>query len=421
MKKYIIFFFINLLISANANFVHIPIQEAGRIKPLDTFARNQLLLFSGKDFLKSEIKGEADLAAIDWLIKLLSNPSEELHRKVFYISKWDNSPDVEIGLGLDGRESHRYSFYEIIDGFRNNQELLEGLQSKNPESYTFVEKQIIEVYKKVVLYDEIAHSFTCILPLIEIKNQDIRDALNIRNDIEKVSYSFFVNNTQLFSPMLENLLASNPDNWSEKDNELNTILHSLEQLSRYQYANALKILPSGAKDEVWLSPWEIMDPGNVNQDYSSLIIQLEKIIYQNSNDNIDVNEFENYFSLLEDTSNNNYFSKMKREVNYNSFKFFKKSLIFFIISIIILGLYWIIKNDLFRKFSLGLLSIGFFIHTLGIINRMLIMSRPPVTTLYESILFVCFVLIFISIIFELIRKDSLGLFIGYFTHDAKLY
>ena len=150
-----------------------------------------------------------------------------------------------------------------------------------------------------------------------------------------------------------------------------------------------------------------MDPGNVNQDYSSLIIQLEKIIYQNSNDNIDVNEFENYFSLLEDTSNNNYFSKMKREVNYNSFKFFKKSLMFFIVSIIILGLYWIIKNDLFRKFSLGLLSIGFFIHTLGIINRMLIMSRPPVTTLYESILFVCFVLIFISIIFELIRKDSL--------------
>ena len=78
MKKYIIFFFINLLISANANFVHIPIQEAGRIKPLDTFARNQLLLFSGKDFLKSEIKGEPDLTAIDWLIRLLSNPSLSL-------------------------------------------------------------------------------------------------------------------------------------------------------------------------------------------------------------------------------------------------------------------------------------------------------------------------------------------------------
>ena len=95
-----------------------------------------------------------------WLINLLSNPSEELHREVFYISKWDNSPDVEIGLGLDGRDSHRYSFHEIINGFRNNQELLEGLQSKNPESYTFVEKQIIEVYKKVVLYDEINLTLT---------------------------------------------------------------------------------------------------------------------------------------------------------------------------------------------------------------------------------------------------------------------
>ena len=137
MKKIKILLFIfsfSTMIIANTNFSHLPIQESGRIKPLDTFARNHLLLFSGKEYLKSDIDDEPNLAAIDWLIKLLSNPSEELHRKVFYISKWDNSPDVEIGLGLDGRESHRYSFHEIIEGFRNHEDLLEGLQSKNPES-----------------------------------------------------------------------------------------------------------------------------------------------------------------------------------------------------------------------------------------------------------------------------------------------
>ena len=55
---------------------------------------------------------------------------------------------------------------------------------------------------------------------------------------------------------------------------------------------------------------------------------------------------------------------------------------------------------------------GFIIHTYGIIIRMIIMSRPPVTTLYESILFVNFVLILISLIFEFIRKDSFGILIG---------
>ena len=412
---------ISLFLMANTEFSHFPIQESGRIKPLDTFARNQLLLFNGKDYLKSDDENEKNITAIEWLIKLLSNPSEELNRKIFHISKWDNSPEVEVGLGLDGRDSHKYSFYEIIEGFRNNQELLKGLQSKNPESYTYVEKQIIDIYKKVVFLDEIAHSFTCILPLIEISNDEIRLALNIREDIQKVSYSFFVNSTQLFSPLLENLLSSNPDNWTERDRELNKILYALEQLTRYQYANALKIIPSSPSADVneWLSPWEIMDPNQINPKQSQLILQLEKLIYENLNNDegLNLSEFDSYDFLLneinKDISNSNInFSKMNREVQYNNFKFFNKSLIFYLISLIVLGMYWLLKNDILRKIALAMISIGLFIHSTGIINRMIIMSRPPVTTLYESIIFVCFVLVFISIIFELIRKDSLGLFIG---------
>ena len=52
IKKYSIIFFSLLLIcmlqAENFSFLHIPIQEEGRIKPLDTFARNQLLKLYGK-------------------------------------------------------------------------------------------------------------------------------------------------------------------------------------------------------------------------------------------------------------------------------------------------------------------------------------------------------------------------------------
>ena len=34
--------------ASNFEFIHIPIQEQGRIKPLDSFARNQLLKLYGK-------------------------------------------------------------------------------------------------------------------------------------------------------------------------------------------------------------------------------------------------------------------------------------------------------------------------------------------------------------------------------------
>ena len=134
----------SFLFSNSNNFSSIPIQESGRIKPLDTYARNQLLLIYGKDKIHEKNK---TIEAIDWLVNLLINTEEELKREVFYISSWSNSPEVEISLGLDtlNRESHRYSFYEIIKSFKNNVDLLENLKLKK-EQPTYVEQQIIDIY-----------------------------------------------------------------------------------------------------------------------------------------------------------------------------------------------------------------------------------------------------------------------------------
>ena len=185
--------FSSFLFSELNEFSSIPIQESGRIKPLDTYARNQLLLIYGKDKIHEKDK---TIEAIDWLVNLLINTEEELKREIFYISSWSNSPEVEISLGLDSlnRKSHRYSFYEIIKSFKNNIDLLENLKLKQEEP-TYVEQQIIDIYSKLVAYDEIAHSFKCLLPFLSINNNEIKKQLHLDNN-EKVSYAFFVRNIQ---------------------------------------------------------------------------------------------------------------------------------------------------------------------------------------------------------------------------------
>ena len=47
-KFFLLVFFCSILISEEFKFENIPIQESGRIKPLDTYARNQLLRLYGK-------------------------------------------------------------------------------------------------------------------------------------------------------------------------------------------------------------------------------------------------------------------------------------------------------------------------------------------------------------------------------------
>ena len=68
--------------------------------------------------------------------------------------------------------------------------------------------------------------------------------------------------------------------------------------------------------------------------------------------------------------------------------------------------------DLFRKVAYGSMISGFILHTYGIILRMIIMSRPPISTIYETVIFVGFVIVLFSMVIEYLRKDGLGIFIG---------
>ena len=76
----ILFFENSRLYAGEFSVKDIPIQESGRIKPLDTYARNQALTFYGKRKIKHE-----ELSAIDWLLDLFIYPDKGLGQKVFNI------------------------------------------------------------------------------------------------------------------------------------------------------------------------------------------------------------------------------------------------------------------------------------------------------------------------------------------------
>ena len=69
-------------------------------------------------------------------------------------------------------------------------------------------------------------------------------------------------------------------------------------------------------------------------------------------------------------------------------------------------------RNLFYKASFIILFSGFAFHFTGILFRMVIMQRPPVSTLYESILFVGLVSVGLSLWMEKQRAEGEGLLIG---------
>ena len=79
---YILIIVSTFINAASFEFSDIPIQENGRIKPIDTFAKNQLLSIYAKRSLKSE-----EMSAVEWIIDLLSNLQEMKDQKYFVSSK----------------------------------------------------------------------------------------------------------------------------------------------------------------------------------------------------------------------------------------------------------------------------------------------------------------------------------------------
>ena len=113
MKKviFIASFVFSCVLSNDFTFNELPIQEDGRIKPLDTYANNQLLRFYGKKSFKDEDEGK--ILAIDWIKKVFIDTENEISRGLFNI----RNPEVAYSLGLDKNKGHKYSFLDIINGF----------------------------------------------------------------------------------------------------------------------------------------------------------------------------------------------------------------------------------------------------------------------------------------------------------------
>ena len=390
----------------------LPVLQSGRIKPLDTYSKNSLLQFYGKKSIK--LDDGNSLSSIDWLFESFINPNEEFQSEIFNI----RNPEVAFSLGLGKNDDHRYNFTQIIDGFRDNKDLLEVLKKKEENNQTLVDKQIIEIYNNILLFDQISHGVYCLLPLINLSNEVNREFMGLDSS-ESLSYSYFMRNIDRFRFLLQNLLDTDENDWNESHLEISKIAFQLESMTQFHYAQSIKIIPGG--DNEWFSPWEMMDGRELTQFQYEILELYEKLFYYYVNDDIlFVNKYADLIITKIDNNYNLETSLLSLETFYNKINIFLFSMIFYIVGFFSMCIGWMIFNKYLHIFSFLSMILGFFIHGIGIIFRMIIMQRPPVSTLYESIVFVGFILVMFALIFEYFRKDSLGVLIasigGIFLH-----
>jgi ABC-type transport system involved in cytochrome c biogenesis permease subunit len=98
----------------------------------------------------------------------------------------------------------------------------------------------------------------------------------------------------------------------------------------------------------------------------------------------------------------------KLEFLFNEAQPFLQAMMLYVIVLILALFSWLVWPKTLSKTAIILLLGAFVIHTLGLVTRMYLQGRPPVTNLYSSAVFVGWASVLLCIILEWIYKNGIG-------------
>jgi ABC-type transport system involved in cytochrome c biogenesis permease subunit len=104
--------------------------------------------------------------------------------------------------------------------------------------------------------------------------------------------------------------------------------------------------------------------------------------------------------------------KAEREVFFNRLAPFYSTMPFYLIAFLLGCFFWFNFAEWTRKASFWLIVVAFVLHTVGLIFRMWLEGRPPVTNLYSSAIFIGWGSVGLGLLLERFWKNAIGLVCG---------
>lgn len=389
----------------------LPVQDEGRIKPLDTVAAFKLLRFNGKRSCRN-LEG-ATIPPIAWLADCLFRPELARHYKVFRI---DNSEVLE-ALGLPfSQKRDRYAYHDLEPALQKLYAFAQRYSMKEEQRRTPLENQLVYLAGNV-------HEFEALLAYTGFARDwfDIGDSPTLA--------ALFPGQTHV---PLSAALRKIPDIiqayvWLKKDSgapaasdspELAALESFMDAVERAAVpARALALFPPSARREQteWLAPSDMLEcvmPGkHLDPSAIELLAAFETLVSLRDAPS----EFEKQLAVFHDAlvrqaKNRGEYGTIPLEVRFYRLKLFYYSLILYMASFLLIACSWLRpRGRLLARLGMPAVALPTALLAAGIVLRCIIRGRPPATTLYETILFTTAVAASASILVELLNRKRVAL------------
>jgi ABC-type transport system involved in cytochrome c biogenesis permease subunit len=365
-----------------SRFGKIPVLVGGRVKPLDTVARNSLLIIHGKQELRLE--SGRRLSAMQWLTDVLFNAPVADQYPVFVVQNAD-----VLGLfGWEQTDRKYFSFADFapflkqIDEQAAQSDKLEAVQRSAYQS------AILNLRNGLSLYQRLKNS---IQP---------EGAQNFRAELQR-----FENTVPgAAKAASERAMGENFD--KAKLDDVASMIQRYERLSEMAYALAV---PSLERNGEWHSAGDSLLGSVGIGEIHPIVIEYAVIgdAYR-ANDrtlfNQHVARVTDWFAKEQPTAT----KRASFEFLFNWFQPFSQSMTLYVLAFLLACASWLGSSNALRRSAFYILLLALAIHTFGLVSRMYLQERPPVTNLYSSAIFIGWGAVIVALILERIFKDGIG-------------
>lgn len=409
-------------------FGSLPVLQGGRVQPLDSIARNSLLSIRGKSSIAlTDVawwerfigRRPETLKATPWLMEVFFKPELADDRPLFLV----HHPEVKSELGLSelrsekGKERKFFSYNEITSKTQMATNRMTGEVSGEPVNFDVLRTQAsrigdIDAQLRTPLDKQFMNLHNSLGMYLALKGglgppntADWLQEVNAYARVVPVGMALAQNMSQL-TPEQERELQV-----------LSSLFQRYQRLQEMEERAPLRAMPPvgvpGTSEE-WSKPGGVLLESLRAGEVHPAVMAYAKMgqAFRDKEPAVFNQEVGNYRSWLAGRSFVAEQEKGRTEFLFNSFGPFYKSMVIYVVALLLGLFFWLNFTPWVRQAGFWLIALALIVHTAGLIFRMQLEGRPPVTNLYSSAVFIGWGAVGLCLVLERIFKDGIGIVVA---------
>jgi ABC-type transport system involved in cytochrome c biogenesis permease subunit len=380
---------------AFSEFGKLPVVFNGRLKPLDSLARNSLLQIRQTQTLdlepwKSWNEKQKIISATEWLANVMMNPQVADDWPVFRL----DNPDLITFLKLPEKnklqqqDGEHFSWNQIapsLDAFDAENERVEKIE---PAQRSVYEHAVVKVHARLELYAQLKNT---------IEPQDAQNWKQELADYENL--------------IPGGIAAARAQQAGQKYNEqaFNQFLGELQRFDFMARLEAPLIVPPENNSSDWQRVGTVLLAAAKGEKISPAVEDYAGMADAFKNENV-----AGFNSTLADYRSflipnfSRALARTHAEVFFNQMQPFYNAMVIYVLAALLAIFSWFNLSETLRRCAVWLIALALLIHTTGLIYRIVLQGRPPVTNLYSAAIFVGWGACLLGLILEKFHKNGIG-------------